>query len=404
MLITLLPLKLPLGFPAGFSERALGSFLEQSYGAAFGVLLGVGDGTKAKELLNAWPHGVLFLVDPFIHLRRGYERPQNVDDATHQRHYDNLRSHFHDKSSVQGRYSFVREFSFSVPKIWIEKKWGPEPMMVFHDANPSYGAVRMDLLEWWPLLSEGGTFCGSNYTTEGDGSVVGVKLAVDEFAASLGLSVFVTDDEQEPFLLILATSRTSASMPTLEVLAFITAGLKDGKRWWCIMMEIRLMLIFFLMTVLEGSQLRNLLLLALTASYCLIEIRVSPWTISHNLIMNKSSLALNLSLLLLCVLGAWLEGMTALSDRIQNVVGIFLLVPTILCSVYGCVMLILSLASEVFFAQMLALLKAGAIIGPWTTVVFYVNNWLCGNLFEMHLMKCIGQVRFVIRSDGLKNV
>ena len=25
----------------------------------------------------------------------------------------------------------------------------------------------MDLLEWWPLLSEGGTFCGSNYTTEG---------------------------------------------------------------------------------------------------------------------------------------------------------------------------------------------------------------------------------------------
>eukprot|EP00434_Breviolum_minutum_P000652 symbB.v1.2.000570.t3/scaffold3.1/size669525/10 len=375
-----------LGFPgwllrealADKNARALGSFLEQSYGAAFGVLLGVGDGTKAKELLNAWPHGVLFLVDPFIHLRRGYERPQNVDDATHQRHYDNLRSHFHDKSSVQG----------------------PEPMMVFHDANPSYGAVRMDLLEWWPLLSEGGTFCGSNYTTEGDGSVVGVKLAVDEFAASLGLSVFVTDDEQEPFLLILATSRTSASMPTLEVLAFITAGLKDGKRWWCIMMEIRLMLIFFLMTVLEGSQLRNLLLLALTASYCLIEIRVSPWTISHNLIMNKSSLALNLSLLLLCVLGAWLEGMTALSDRIQNVVGIFLLVPTILCSVYGCVMLILSLASEVFFAQMLALLKAGAIIGPWTTVVFYVNNWLCGNLFEMHLMKCIGQVRFVIRSDG----
>ena len=193
------------------------------------------------------------------------------------------------------------------------------------------------------------------------------------------------------FLLILATSRTSASMPTLEVLAFITAGLKDGKRWWCIMMEIRLMLIFFLMTVLEGSQLRNLLLLALTASYCLIEIRVSPWTISHNLIMNKSSLALNLSLLLLCVLGAWLEGMTALSDRIQNVVGIFLLVPTILCSVYGCVMLILSLASEVFFAQMLALLKAGAIIGPWTTVVFYVNNWLCGNLFEMHLMKIGGR-------------
>mmetsp|Transcript_22547 Transcript_22547/g.46794 ORF Transcript_22547/g.46794 Transcript_22547/m.46794 type:complete len:211 (+) Transcript_22547:1-633(+) len=188
--------------PAGFSQSALGSFLEQSYGAAFGVLLGVGDGTRAKELLGAWPHGVLFLVDPFIHLRRGYDRPENVDDATHQRNYDNLRSNLHDKASVQGRYSFVREFSFSVPKIWVEKSWGPQPMMVFHDANPSYGAVRMDLLEWWPLLSEGGTFCGANYSTEGDGSVVGVKLAVDEFAASAGLTVFVTEEETEPMWIL----------------------------------------------------------------------------------------------------------------------------------------------------------------------------------------------------------
>ena len=33
--------------------------------------------------------------------------------------------------------------------------------------EPILPEVRMDLLEWWPLLSEGGTFCGSNYTTEG---------------------------------------------------------------------------------------------------------------------------------------------------------------------------------------------------------------------------------------------
>ncbi|CAJ1409719.1 unnamed protein product [Effrenium voratum] len=184
--------------PAGFREASLGAFLQQSYGAAFGVLLGVGEGARARQLLAAWPQGVLFLVDPYIHLRRGYERPANWDDSAHQRAYDDLRNRLHDDHSVQGRYSFVREFSFSVPQIWADKKWGPSPMMVFHDANPSYGAVRTDLASWWPLLAEGGAFCGANYTAEGDGSVVGVKRAVDEFAESMGLEVFVTDDPTEP--------------------------------------------------------------------------------------------------------------------------------------------------------------------------------------------------------------
>ncbi|CAE7538327.1 unnamed protein product, partial [Symbiodinium sp. CCMP2456] len=184
--------------PAGFSNRALGGYLQQSYGAAFGVLLGVGDGRRALELLSSWPQGVIFLVDPYIHLRRGYDRPENVDDSSQQRNFENLRNKLHDEPSVQGRYSFVREFSFSVPPIWRDKKWGQPPLLVFHDANPSYGAVRTDLATWWPLLAEGGTMAGSNYTTEGDGSVVGVRQAVDEFAASMGLPVFITEDAEEP--------------------------------------------------------------------------------------------------------------------------------------------------------------------------------------------------------------
>eukprot|EP00931_Biecheleriopsis_adriatica_P121467 TRINITY_DN96554_c0_g1_i1.p1 TRINITY_DN96554_c0_g1~~TRINITY_DN96554_c0_g1_i1.p1 ORF type:complete len:243 (-),score=42.99 TRINITY_DN96554_c0_g1_i1:41-769(-) len=187
---------------AGFSERSLGSFLDQSFGQALGVLLGVGNGARAREFIASWRQGVLFLVDPYIHLRRGYERPENVDDNEQQRRFEDLRNALYDDQSVQGRYSFVREFSFAVPPIWREKKWGPDPMMVFLDANPSYGAVRTDLLAWWPLLAEGGIMAGSNYTTDGDGSVVGVQSAVDEFAASAGLPVFVTDDEMEPAWLI----------------------------------------------------------------------------------------------------------------------------------------------------------------------------------------------------------
>jgi len=183
---------------AGFSEKMLGSFVDETYGQALGVLLGVGRGARAMELLSTWQQGVLFLVDPYIHLRRGYDREENVKDDEHQRIYEHLRNVLHERPDVQGRYSFVREFSFAVPSIWKEKKWGPQPMFAFLDANPSYGAVRTDLEAWWPLIASGGLLAGSNYTSEGDGSVVGVSMAVHEFAMNRGLRIFVTTDEQEP--------------------------------------------------------------------------------------------------------------------------------------------------------------------------------------------------------------
>eukprot|EP00419_Tripos_fusus_P024505 CAMPEP_0172715812 /NCGR_PEP_ID=MMETSP1074-20121228/67760_1 /TAXON_ID=2916 /ORGANISM="Ceratium fusus, Strain PA161109" /LENGTH=253 /DNA_ID=CAMNT_0013540429 /DNA_START=60 /DNA_END=819 /DNA_ORIENTATION=- len=186
-----------------FSERLLGNFLENNYGNAFGVILGVGNGRRALELLETWPHGVLFLVDPYIHLRRGYERPENLQDDAHQRQYEDLRNYLYDAPGLQGRYSFAREFSFAVPHAWREKQWGPDPRFVLLDANPSYGATRTDLLAWWPMLAEGGMMAGTNYSTLGDGSVVGVRRAVDEFAVQQGLQLFITNDPQEPAWILL---------------------------------------------------------------------------------------------------------------------------------------------------------------------------------------------------------
>merc|ERR1712048_845945 len=74
--------------PAGFSERRLGEFVQQSFGQAIGVLLGVGSGKLALEFFRSWPQGVIFMVDPYIHLRRGYEREENLDDIEHQRQYE----------------------------------------------------------------------------------------------------------------------------------------------------------------------------------------------------------------------------------------------------------------------------------------------------------------------------
>jgi len=189
--------------PAGFGERLLGRFLQQTLGQAVAVILGVGSGRLSLELLAEWPQSVLFLVDPYVHLQQGYDREENLDDESHQRQYEHLRNVLHDKPEVQGRFSFVREFSFAVPQVWREKQWAADPKLIFHDANPSYGAVRTDLHAWWPMLAQGGIMAGTNYTTRGDGSVVGVRRAVDEFAAELGLQVYVTSDLHEPMWLLL---------------------------------------------------------------------------------------------------------------------------------------------------------------------------------------------------------
>jgi len=175
---------------------------EQNVGPAFGVLLGVGNGDKALQILQAWPRGVLFLVDPYIHLRRGYDRPENVGDQLQQRMYEQLRFQLQGTPELQGRYSFIREFSFAVPRVWREKAFGQDPAFVFLDANPSYLAVRKDLQAWWPLLAVGGIMAGSNYTTQGDGANVGVRLAVDEFAVQRGVQVYFTDDAEPVWIFI----------------------------------------------------------------------------------------------------------------------------------------------------------------------------------------------------------
>jgi len=209
---------------AGFAEHLLGRFLQEFLGKSVGVILGVGSGRLLLELLAEWPQSVLFLVDPYVHLQQGYDREENLDDESHQRQYEHLRNVLHDKPEMQGRFSFVRAFSFAVPQVWrenqraadpkkifhdanpsygAEDQWAADPKFIFHDANPSYGAVRTDLHAWWPMLEQGGIMAGTNYTTCDDGSVVGVRRAVDEFADEVGLQVFVTSDPHEPMWLLL---------------------------------------------------------------------------------------------------------------------------------------------------------------------------------------------------------
>ena len=70
---------------------------------------------------------------------------------------------------------------------------------VFIDASHELDEVRQDLAAWWPKMRSGGLFAGHDYAdyVGGDPATAGkahpgVKQAVDEFAASLGLTIRIS--------------------------------------------------------------------------------------------------------------------------------------------------------------------------------------------------------------------
>ena len=179
------------------SQAQLPTYLKAKYGSQVGIVLGVGRGEFVKSLLRDWTGSFLYLVDPYIHMWRGYDDPANVDDKTHQLIYEQLRS---DLVPYNGKFTFIRDFSFecmsfrypSIPSRVVAKTYSaaanqPQPAFVFVDANPSHTAAKRDINAWWDSLARGGMMAGTQYT---DGRPDGVKRAVEEFAEEKHLTVY----------------------------------------------------------------------------------------------------------------------------------------------------------------------------------------------------------------------
>lgn len=90
------------------SENELPMYLDTFFSNRVGVILGVGKGEFVSRLLKAWKSTFLYLVDPYIHIWRGYDEPSNVDDKTHQMIFETLRSQL---VSFEGKHMFIRDFS-----------------------------------------------------------------------------------------------------------------------------------------------------------------------------------------------------------------------------------------------------------------------------------------------------
>eukprot|EP00392_Amoebophrya_sp_AT5.2_P000684 g685.t1 len=170
------------------SWKELGDLFTNA-GPGIGIVLGLGpDANWARQFLHLWTNGVLYLCDPFIHIFRGYNDPEfNVDDKAHQINFENIRVTLMQDPGIQGRYSMVREFSFSFYRLWLKQDprydFGSiPPRFVFVDNNPGKEAVLRDMEDWWELLLPGGVMSGARPDHPG------VVAAVEEFARRKGLS------------------------------------------------------------------------------------------------------------------------------------------------------------------------------------------------------------------------
>jgi len=145
-------------------------------------VLGVGKNPFSVELLQQWTTSPgLYLVDPFIHIWKGYDEPDwNLSDKDHQMVFEDLRTKL---QPYQNKYSLVRDFSTSFAVTYKQTPGSPPTSLVFLDANPSYDSVKRDIEDWWPTLTSGGILAGSLYDRPS------VRKAVHEHARLHNLKV-----------------------------------------------------------------------------------------------------------------------------------------------------------------------------------------------------------------------
>lgn len=176
-------------------REEFGRLLQARQPGGLGIVLGVGRGDFALRLIPEWTTAQgIFLVDPFIHIWRGYDDPANLQDNEHQMVFENLRNQL---APFEGRYVMVRDFSHSFAETYKKNGPGIPPTFCYIDANHGEEAISRDIELWWQLLVPGGILAGSTYT-DADGGRIRVRSVVDGFASKHGLQAQFTHDDSPP--------------------------------------------------------------------------------------------------------------------------------------------------------------------------------------------------------------
>lgn len=162
-------------FPEIWKQRGYG------VGAEIGVL----DGDFSFFVTTSW-NGTLWLVDKWTHTD-GVRDVNNHNDADFETMYRGVVERFGGNPNVRILRKDSVEAAGDFPDESLD--W------VFLDAGHTYKQVVKDLKAWFPKVRKGGMFSGHDYFDSVDNyyAEFGVKSAVDEFFASLGMAFETTD-------------------------------------------------------------------------------------------------------------------------------------------------------------------------------------------------------------------
>ncbi|MCB1079580.1 MAG: class I SAM-dependent methyltransferase [Verrucomicrobiae bacterium] len=156
-----------------------------------GVEIGVQRATFSSMILETWGGARLHSVDPW----RSFDDPSYVDkanapDSVQETIFQTAKQRL---AKFGDRSVMVRATSAEAAPGFAEDSLD----FVYIDAQHHYEAVREDLELWHPKVRPGGILAGHDYL-DGmvGGDLFGVKKAVDEFAATHGLKVWVTLEKE----------------------------------------------------------------------------------------------------------------------------------------------------------------------------------------------------------------
>lgn len=157
-------------------------------GKVKGAEIGVFAGEMSAHLLQR-PDLELIMVDAWDRRVYGFDADDfhaALDDADNQRYMKMALSNTED-AAERRRVMIMDSLKAAshTPDASLD--------FVFIDADHSYEGCKRDLEAWYPKVREGGLFSGHDYDHP-DYPNWGVKRAVDEFAASYGLSVRLGDN------------------------------------------------------------------------------------------------------------------------------------------------------------------------------------------------------------------
>ena len=152
------------------------------------VEVGVSLGRTSAHLLRAFPDLHLTMVDSWVSSEE-IMSPGEYEKVKHRKRYPSR------KYMAEKKQATIEETDFAANRRDIIHASSVDAAaniisnsdrtfdLIFIDASHMYKRVLADCIAWWPLLAEGGIFCG--HDIDHSIKVYGVRKAIEEFAGKV---------------------------------------------------------------------------------------------------------------------------------------------------------------------------------------------------------------------------